>query len=207
MIRHYVTSIGDPIDGWKLADIPEFEQPDPIDVSLVKVGHEYRAYYRVGKGGGIQWASSRDLVQWSNHGKCLGAVNAPPKRRGFGYQEAPYVFHWRDRYWMLTDPHKGLAVFHSGDGIHWEQQASILDEPGTGTADATLARHPSVAVVDDRAFIFYHTEPNRPYPTPPAEQRTPRQKISFLQMAELKIREGVLTCDRNADIDLDVAKP
>jgi hypothetical protein len=59
-----------------------------------------------------------------------------------------------------------------------------------------------VAVIDGRAFIFYHTEPNRPYPTPPAEHRTAHQKISFLQIAELKVDEGQLVCDRNASIQL-----
>ncbi len=206
VIRHYVAPLDDPIDGWRLVDVPGFNQPDPIDVSLLKVGDGYRAYYRVGRGGGIQWAESGDLSNWTNHGKCPGDVNAPPKQRGFGYQEAPYVFHWRNRYWMLADPHEGLAVFHSPDGIRWAQQERILREPGQGEADATLARHPSVAVMGDRAFIFYHTEPNRPYPTPPAEQRTPRQKISFLQMAELRIEHGALVCDRDADIALDVPK-
>ncbi len=202
VIRHYKAPLDDPIDGWKLAGVPEFHQPDPIDVSLLQIDGEFRAYYRVGRGGGIQWASSPDLSQWTNHGKCLGDVNASPEVRGFGYQEAPYVFQWQGRYWMLTDPHEGLAVFHSPDGITWTQQQRILREPGEGEADATLARHPSVAVLDDRAFVFYHTEPNRPYPTPPPAQRTPHQKISFLQMAELEIENGQLVCDRNAEITL-----
>ncbi len=203
-MRHYVAPLDDPIDGWKLADVPKFNQPDPIDVSLLKVGGKYRAYYRVGRGGGTQWAMSSDLTNWENQGKCRGGVNALPEERGSGYQEAPYVFRWQNRFWMLTDPHEGLAVFHSPDGITWTQQDRILREPGEGRADATLARHPSVAVLGDRTFIFYHTEPNRPYPTPPAEQRTPRQKISFLQIAELKVEEGKLVCDRDADITLDI---
>ncbi|MEM6980120.1 MAG: glycosyl hydrolase family 43 [Planctomycetota bacterium] len=200
-IRHYVAPLSDPIDGWQLVESPEFNQPDPIDVSLLKTDNEYRAYYRVGKGGGIQWATSSDLITWKNQGKCAGAVNG--KHRGFGYQEAPYVFYFQDRFWMLTDPHKGLAVFHSDDGVDWQQQDRILAEPGQAKTDATLARHPSVAVLDDQAFIFYHTEPNRPYPTPPAERRTPHQKISFLQMAELKVEDGALTCDRDHKVKND----
>jgi len=202
VIRHYVTTSDNLLGGWKLVGIPKFRQPDPIDATLVKAEGEFRAYYRVGKGGGIQWATSSDLTNWVAKGKCRGDVNAPAKQRGFGYQEAPYVFHWHGRYWMLTDPHKGLAVYHSRDGVSWKQQESILKEPGTGLGDATLARHPSVAVIKDRAFIFYHTEPNRPYPTPPAEMRTPHQKISFLQMAELKLKDGRLTCDRDAAVRL-----
>lgn len=143
VIRHSVAPLDDPIDGWTLADVPSFNQPDPIDVSLLPIGDEYRAYDRVGKNGGIQWATSSDLIHWDNQGQCPGELNA--KDRGFGYQEAPYVFKFQDRYWMLTDPHDGLAVFHSPDGVTWTQQDRILREPGTGAADATLARHPRVA--------------------------------------------------------------
>ena len=201
VIRHYVAPLDDPVSGWRLWGVPGFNQPDPIDVSVLNVAGGFRAYYRVGENGGIQWASSDDLVHWANHGPCPGDLNSP--NRGYGYQEAPYVFRFQNRYWMLTDPHDGLAVFHSPDGISWTQQERILRTPGTRKADATLARHPSVAVVDGRAFIFYHTEPNRPYPSPPPEQRTVAQKISFLQMAELKVHNGVLVSDRNAAISFD----
>ncbi|MEM9479066.1 MAG: family 43 glycosylhydrolase, partial [Verrucomicrobiota bacterium] len=196
VIRHYVTDVNDPIDGWKQVKSPDFNQPDPIDVSLLKIGDEFRAYYRVGNNGGIQWATSKDLLTWENQGKCPGDVNV----KGIGYQEAPYVFAFGDWYWMLTDPHKGLSVFRSKDAITWKNMGLILADPGKGAQDATLARHPSVAVRDGRAFIFYHVEPNRPYPTPPAEKRKVEQKISFLQLAELKIVDGKLTCNRDAPV-------
>ena len=205
VIRHYVAPLDDPVHGWKLAGIPGFQQPDPIDASLIRVGDTFRAYYRVGNGGGLQWASSPDLVTWTNHGKCPGDVNA--KNRGFGYQEAPYVFQFGGFFWMLTDPHDGLAVFRSDDGITWQQKPRLLREPGRGPEDHTRARHPSVAVVGDRAFIFYHVEPNRPYPSPPAEKRTPHQKKSFLQVAELRIENGELACDRNQPVTLPSSLP
>ncbi|BCX49455.1 glycosyl hydrolase family 43 [Haloferula helveola] len=200
VIRHYSASADDLLKGWKLEGVPDFAQPDPIDASLVKVDDGFRAYYRVGGNGGIQWATSTDLSVWENRGKCPGEVNT--KARGFGYQEAPYVFRFRERWWMLTDPHKGLAVYHSNDGIKWTMQQRILENPGSGKEDATLARHPSVAVIGERAFLFYHVEPNRPYPTPPAEERTVTQKKSFLQMAELRVEDGRLTCDRDTVIEL-----
>ncbi|MEM6689496.1 MAG: sulfatase-like hydrolase/transferase, partial [Planctomycetota bacterium] len=201
VIRHYVAPLSNPIDGWKLVGIPNFNQPDPIDVSLIKVDDHFRAYYRVGKGGGLQWAISKDLKAWDNQGKCLGDVN--DSHRGFGYQEAPYVFKFNDAYWMLTDPHDGLAVFRSDDGITWDQKQRILKEDGEGPRDTTRARHPSVAVVDGKAYIFYHVEPNRPYPNPPAEERTVEQKISFLQIAELTTDGDQLACDRNEPVIRD----
>ncbi len=201
-IRHYVAPADDLIDGWKLVDSPGFAQPDPIDATLLEIGEGFRAYYRVGGSGGIQWASSTDLRSWANHGKCPGDVNSSAAERGFGYQEAPYVFRFQGTYWMLTDPHKGLAVYRSEDAVTWELEGRILEDPGSREADGTLARHPSVAVINGRAILFYHTEPNRPYPTPPAEKRTPHQKLSFLQCAELQVVEGRLQCDRNRAIKL-----
>ncbi len=59
VVRHYVAPLEDPIDGWKRVDVPRLNQPDPIDVSLLEVGGQYRAYYRVGRGGGIQWGRRR----------------------------------------------------------------------------------------------------------------------------------------------------
>lgn len=106
---------------------------------------------------------------------------------------------------LYADPHDGLAVSRSSDAITWEQKSRILKEHGTGPRDATLARHPSVAVLDNRAFIFYHVEPDRPYPTPPAEKRTIKQKLSFLQIAELKIQNGELVCDRDQPVQIEAA--
>jgi hypothetical protein len=201
-IRHYVAPAADPLHGWKLAAPPQFPAPDPIDATLVRVADEYRAYYRVGKGGGIQWSTSRDLLVWKHRGACGGEVNAPAAQLGFAYQEAPYVFRFASRFWMLTDPHQGLAVYTSADGERWNLQGRILEKPGAGAQDATLARHPSVAVIGERAFLFYHVEPNRPYPTPPPETRTTTQKISFLQVAELRVRDGRLSCDRDAAVEV-----
>ncbi len=205
VIRHYVAPLDDPVDGWKLKGVPAFQQPDPIDATLIKIGDEYRAYHRTGGGGGIQWAVSKDLESWDKRGKCPGDINA--KDRGFGYQEAPYIFEFGDAWWMLTDPHDGLAVFRSDDAVTWTQKPRILKEPGTGSQDATRARHPSVIVRDGRAFIFYHVEPNRPYPTPKAEKRTVHQKKSFLQIAELTIEGDQLVCDRDAALDLKSILP
>jgi hypothetical protein len=198
VIRHYTAPASDPLHGWKLADVPPFAQPDPIDATILSIDGEFRAYYRVSAGGGVQWSTSRDLVQWEQRGPCPGDVNAPPARRGFDYQEAPYVFRFGSAYWMLTDPHRGLAVYRSDDAVTWKLQGRILEQPGRGARDDTRARHPSVAIVGERAFLIYHVEPNRPYPTPPPEARTTEMKKAWLQLAELKLDGDRLTCDRDA---------
>ena len=201
-IVHYQAPVADLLNGWQKSDVPQFAQPDPIDASLLKVGDLFHAYYRVGNGGGVQWARSSDLKSWDLRGKCPGGVN-DRQLHGLGYQEAPYVFKFQDTYWMLTDPHKGLAVYRSEDAAHWEYQGLILKEPGTRPQDHTRARHPSVAVRGDRALLCYHVEPNRPYPTPGPEKRTIEQKLSYLQMAELEVVDGRLVCDRDQPIDFN----
>lgn len=199
-IVHYKASMDDLLNGWRKAETQGLLQDDAIDATVIPVDDEFRMYYRVGKGGGIQWAVSKDLTSWQPRGKCPGDLNASAQARGFDYQEAPYVFCWQNRYWMLTDPHKGLAVYVSRDAENWQLQGRILAEPGHRMHDNTVARHPSVAVVDGRALLFYHVEPWRPYPSPGPEQRTVQQKQSFLQAAELKVIEGRLTCDRDAAV-------
>ena len=47
-------------------------------------------------------------------------------------------------------------------------------------------------MTEDRAFIVYFTHPDPTY--------HPR---SAVQMAELKVENGVLVCDRNAEVDCD----
>jgi len=197
-IVHYKAPRENLLNGWQKVNTRGLSAVDAIDATLIRVDDEFRMYYRVGKGGGIQWAVSKDLDSWELRGKCHGDINAPADTRGFDYQEAPYVFFWRERYWMLTDPHQGLAVYVSVDAKSWHLQGRIMAEAGTREHDNTIARHPSVAIIDNRAFLFYHVEPWRPYPSPAAEKRTIQQKLSFLQIAELKIEEGRLTSDRNA---------
>jgi len=202
VIRHYTAPAGDPLHGWKLSDTPPFTGPDPIDATLLKVGGEFRAYYRVGDNGGIQWSSSPDLKTWTQHGKLPGDINAPAAQRGFEYQEGPYAFRFGGGYWLISDPHQGLAVYRSADAVTWTLQGRILEAEGRGLRDNTRARHPSVAIVGGRAFLIYHVEPNRPYPSPPPEQRTIEQKQAWLQIAEIKLVDGVLVCDRNAPVEV-----
>ena len=139
----------------------------------------------------------------SSHGEIKVDAAVTWNRRDIhrlGYQEAPYVFRFADAYWMLTDPHQGLAVYRSPAGQEWTYQGQILKAPGRRDQDNTLARHPSVAVVGNRAFLIYHVEPNRPYPSPPPEKRTIKQKLSYLQLAELRVVDNRLVVDRNSEV-------
>ena len=76
--------------------------------------------------------------------------------------------------------------------------------------DNNMARHCSVAVIDDRAFIFYHVEPWRQYDLEQlkGKDRVPifkqplKHRRSVLQIAELKLEDRKLVCDRDERIVL-----
>jgi predicted GH43/DUF377 family glycosyl hydrolase len=195
-IVHYEANVNNLLD-WKKVNDGVVAMNNVIDPCLLKVDNHWVMVYLAVKGG-IHSASSDDLIHWKDNGPLKGDINDPQKR-GYGYQEAPYLFRWKDRYWLMTDPHKGLAIFSSSDFKTWTLQGRILEKPGTRPEDNTMSRHCSVAVVDDRAFVFYHVEPLRNYRI--QRKKNPKQNmITFLQMAEFKFEDGKLTCDRNLPI-------
>ncbi|MBQ2724122.1 MAG: glycosyl hydrolase [Clostridia bacterium] len=129
------------------------------------------------------YADSPDLYNWTYRG--IAAGDEP--------QEGPNVFELGGKYWLIADAWKGQAVYSSDDGEHFTRQPGyILAENGTRMDDNFRGAHADVFVTGGRAFIIYFTHPDPNY--------HPR---SAVQMAELKIVDGVLTCDRNAEIDCD----
>lgn len=87
------------------------------------------------------YAESPDLFSWTDHGQAI--ADQPG--------EGPNVFHWRDRYWMITDVWQGLAVYHSPDALTWTRQ------PGTILAADPRGHHADVVIDGDRAFVYYFT--------------------------------------------------
>lgn len=127
------------------------------------------------------YADSPDLYNWEYRGIAAGDC----------CQEGPNVFAFGGRYWLISDVWNGLGVYVSDDLKHFTRQSeNILREPGDRTDDNVKGAHADVFVVGDRAFIIYFTHPDPDY--------HPR---SAVQMAELKIKDGKLTCDRNAQFD------
>ncbi|MBO5649171.1 MAG: glycosyl hydrolase, partial [Clostridia bacterium] len=127
------------------------------------------------------YADSKDLYNWEYRGN---ATTDP--------QEGPNVFEFEGKYWLIADVH-GQAVYSSDDGEHFvRQKTNILDKPGTRREDNIYGAHADVFVIGGRAFIVYFTHPdcNRPNRT-------------VVQMAELKVIDGILTCDRDAEVDCD----
>ncbi len=128
-------------------------------------------------------ASSADLSAWEYRG--IAAGDTP--------QEGPNVFFLEGSWWMIADVWDGLAVYRSDDMEHFTRQAeNILRESGTRRDDQGRGAHADVFVTGGRAFAVYFTHPDPAY--------HPR---SAVQMAELKVEDGKLTCDRNAPFDTE----
>ncbi len=205
-IIHYSTSVDRPVDGWKLEGRMHDRGLTTIDASIFKGKDGFQLWFKgkpkEAKKNELYAMKSRDLRNWEEADFTPSDV-FNESVTGSDFEEAPYVFYWKDRYWLITDPHLGLFVYHSEDAEHWKFQGTILRAGGTRPFDGNLARHCSVAVIEDRAFIFYHVEPWRQY-----ESKTPifkqplRNRRAVLQMAELKIVDGQLTCDRDQKLVL-----
>src|SRR5580765_1166883 len=136
----------------------------------------------------IYYADSRDLVNWEDKGKAVGDQSG----------EGPKVFRWQDSYWMITDVWRGLAVYRSEDALNWTRQsgANLLEQPGQGEDDQVIGGHPDVVVSGGRAFLFYFTHPGRRGTD--ARKDTTEQRRSSIQVVELFLKDGKLTCDRDS---------
>jgi len=133
--------------------------------------------------------TSPDLKNWTR----IESVSGQDRH------EAPVVLFWKDKFWLFIDEWKGIAVYQSDDGIQYTRNNLILDQPGKRPEDGYFGSHPGVAVAGDRAFIFYHchhgnTIGEKP---PPGEGNNIKYRITSLQVAELEIHDGKITCDRD----------
>lgn len=134
-------------------------------------------------------ADSDDLYNWEVVGEVI--TDLP--------HEGVNVFHWKESYWMIIDQWNGQGVYQSADGHHWEKNNIILNESGTRTDDSGYGYHADVLVNGDRAFIFYFTHPGRFHNADPNSYEYRR---SSLQVAELEIKNNVLICNRNKDVEI-----
>lgn len=159
-----------------------------IDAAVLRIpGGGWRLYYNnEADNKSIYYANSPDLVSWQDGGKVVSDCPG----------EGPKVFFWHGRYWMVVDQWRGLAIYHSPDGLHWTpQEQRILETPGQGEDDGVMGNHADVVVSGDRAYLFYFTYPGRQGSD--AKKDTYEQRRSSIQVVELHERDGALEADRN----------
>lgn len=198
-IAHYITTTDNMTNGWKKVDVV-INEDNCLDANVLKLKNGvFRMYYVGGVNNGkkrIKYAESSDLNQWNVVGEVLGDVNNKSVH-GYSYQEAVYVFQWNKKFYMITDPHDGLSVYNSIDGISWKYEGQIMgNNSSKRNLDWTKARHPSVIIKNNKAYIFYHVEPFRPDKAK-GDALEKHQRYAFIQMAELTINNGKLFCIRN----------
>lgn len=197
-IAHYKTTTDNMVNGWKKVEVV-IDEDNCLDACVLKVKKGYRMYYVGGQNKGkkmIKYAESSDLMNWKVIGEVQGDVNMKTVH-GYGYQEAVYVFQWKKKFYMITDPHDGLCVYNSEDGISWKYEGQIMgNNSSKRNLDWTKARHPSVVIKSGKAYIFYHVEPFRPDKAK-GDLLEIHQRYAFIQMAELQIKDDKLYCKRN----------
>jgi beta-xylosidase len=171
----------------KVIDAAVFRMPDGM----------WRMWYKDEAHESHTWAAqSADLYHWDVVGEVISDCA----------HEGPNVFRLGGTYWMITDEWHGMGVYHSDDLLSWEKQDSlILDRPGTRTDDGTIANHADVVTCGGRAYIFYFTHPERGNKNNDEQDLgNYRLSRSSIQAAELIIKNGRLTCDRDAQFELEL---
>ncbi len=151
-----------------------------IDPTVYRVGEMWYMVYKNEAAGSHTFVSqSSDLENWTN------AHQAGPD----GSQEAPFVFRWCDKWWLIVDAGRSARLYTSENGIDdFKYVTSILDQrDGTRAQDNAVGHHPGVVVqwVGNRqqCLIYYFTEFNR---------------RAYMQLAELEMSpDGNVFCSRN----------
>lgn len=180
---------------WKFINKCELSSDRVIDASLIKKdnGTWLMYYNNEADRKSICYAESKDLVHWKDHGKLIN------DKRG----EGPKVFRWKGKYFMIVDNWDGQGIYTSEDLVNWKRQSmEILDTTGgIGTDDATNGNHADVVVRGDKAYIFYFTHPERVAGNKRDDYTTRRSSV---QVAELEYHNGVITCNRNKPVYINL---
>jgi len=184
---------------WKYESTLKLASNKTIDASVVRLDEgSWRMWYNnEADGKSIYYADSDDLHHWRDRGK----VKLPNLPGG----EGPKVFFWNDWYWMLVDVWDGLAVYRSKDALDWTPQPNrLLQTPGQGPDDGVIGQHADAVTSGDRAYLFYFTHPGRIPGEHEGREDGYQQRRSSIQVAELKYDRGVLDCDRDAPVHIDL---
>jgi len=195
--RHILHLTSQDLVHWKPLANANLESDRTIDACIFRLpSGAWRLWYKnEADSSKVYFSDSPDLVHWTPKG--IATAN---------HGEGPVVFQWRGYYWLINDPHAGLAVFRSSDLTTWQQQPkNLLSEPGTRPTDRSIGQHPDVVVDGSgRAWLFYFTQQGGADAQghPPSWARR-----SVLHVTELHEANGILTVDRNAPATISMIPP
>jgi len=176
--RDIIHLTSDDLLHWRYGSTLKLASDRVIDASVFRLPDgNWRMYYNNEKAGkSMYYADSPDLYNWTDSGRRVVGDKGG---------EGAKVFRWQGTNWMLVDNWDGLGVYRSDDLVNWVRQSeNILREPGKGQDDGAKGQHCDVVVSGKRAFVYYFVH------------QTP--KITRLQVAELKLVDGKIVCDRDS---------
>lgn len=198
--RDIVHLTSDNLINWTFESVLKLASDKVIDAGVFKAedGWWYMYYNNEKDRKSIYAAKSRDLYNWEDTGKAVGDKSG----------EGPKVFRFHNKYFMIVDNWDGLGVYSSDDLKNWQRQPeNILQKPGKGKDDGTKGLHADVVVNDDRAYIFYFTHPGRlPENDGGAGSANNSYEVrrSSIQVAELIYKDGIITCDRDKQVYINL---
>ena len=179
---------------WKFESILDLSSDHVIDACVYEVEpHLYKMWYKDEKNNSYTYSAiSKDLYHW----EVLGAEITDCAHEG------PNVFEFGAIKWMITDCWDGLAVYKSDDFTNWCRWGeNLLQMPGTRKDDTAMGNHADILVHGEKAFIFYFVQPEFT-----KEMRdnhniimTYKEAKASIQVAELKVEDGELICNRNQE--------
>ncbi|MCC8088207.1 MAG: family 43 glycosylhydrolase [Rikenellaceae bacterium] len=178
---------------WHFESVLNLASDKVIDAGIARNpdGTWYLYYNNEKDSKSIYYAVSGDLYSWEDKGKLQG--DFPPG-------EGPKVFFWNGKYFLVVDEWKGFGVYSSDDMVKWERQYErLLSAPGTGADDGVIGNHADVVVAGDRAYIFYFTHPGHA-----GNEQGYGSRRSSIQVAELEYIDGILTCDRDKPVYINL---
>jgi hypothetical protein len=195
--RHIVHMTSTNLWDWRFECRLALSSDRVIDACVFRMpAGQWRMWYKDEANQSFTYAAdSNDLYHWDAVGPVITDCA----------HEGPNVFQFGGHYWMITDPWAGIGVYRSSNCEHWERRQTILEGKGIRPDDCNRADHADVLVQGNRAYIFYFTHP---YPLakrysfdeiiPYDERRT------SLQVAELRVVDDELVCDRDAPFEMNL---
>lgn len=190
-ILHYIS---DDLFHWDLAGKLELDSNKIIDPCIFKINDTtYRMWYKCEQDKAyICYADSTDLYKWEYKGYATTDCS----------KEGPNVFEFGGAYWLIADEWNGLSVYRSDDLTNFVRQDGerLLTGNGTRNFDKGVGRHADVLIHNDKAYIVYFVH----YNDDENQESESNHEPSVVQLAELEIKNGILCCDRNKEIEIDL---
>lgn len=199
--RHIVHYTASNLWHWKMQSVLPLSSDRVIDACVQEIApHRYKMWYKDETHNSHTYcALSDDLYNWRAGEAEITDCS----------HEGPNVFELSGKRWMITDCWDGLAVYETDDFINWSrQEGNLLRTAGIRQDDGTLGHHADVVSRGEKAFLFYFTHPEftQEKRKMPGFVMGYAESHTSIQVAQLKVIDGKLCCDRDAEMVLELSE-